>query len=242
MQSVGCGAALEAGASGSGVKLPGVRTGPVVSACLSALVLALGILLGARVGTPALALCVPGALAGAALARRRQVRERALEALSRQDPLTELGNARLLQERLAYELARHARHGRPMAVIVLDLDGFKSVNDRFGHAAGDEVLRGVAEALRRTVRVQDTIVRQGGDEFCVLAPETDRAEADGLAARMREGIRRAVVGVSGLDASLGAAVYPADGLDAAALLGHADAEAGAAKRRARRARVRRAAA
>jgi diguanylate cyclase (GGDEF)-like protein len=219
-----------------------VRLAPLLSAALTAAAMAGAVLLGARLGPPALALCLPAAVAAGLLAHRRQARERRLRALSREDPLTGLGNARLLRERLAYELARHARHRRPMTVLVLDLDGFKAVNDRFGHAAGDEVLRGVAGALAQTVRDQDTVVRQGGDEFCVLAPETGRAEAEALAARMQAGIHGAVVGVSGLGASFGAAVFPEDGVHGAALLAFADAEAREAKRRARRARARRAAA
>ena len=117
---------------------------------------------------------------------------------------------RLLRERLAYEIARHERHRRPLAVIVLDLDGFKSVNDRFGHAAGDEVLCALAEALTHTVREQDTIVRQGGDEFCVLAPETGRRRGrrpSPTACGGASGARSC--GVSGLGASFGAAIYPA---------------------------------
>ena len=74
------------------------------------------------------------------------------------------------QERLPIELARAARSGRPAALVLLDLDGFKGVNDRFGHPAGDELLREVARRLQRTVREGDTVIRQGGDEFCVLAP------------------------------------------------------------------------
>ena len=114
----------------------------LLSAALAALALATGVLMGAQLGPAALALCLPVALLAALRAARRQRTERRLEELSRRDPLTGLGNARLLGDRLAYEIARHARHGRPLAVLVCDLDGFKGVNDRFGHAAGDEVLRG----------------------------------------------------------------------------------------------------
>ena len=69
--------------------------------------------------------------------------------------------------------SRHRRHGRPLSLIVIDLDGFKEVNDTLGHPVGDQLLRQVADSLAETVRDQDTVVRQGGDEFCVLAPETD---------------------------------------------------------------------
>ena len=216
-----------------------MRAAPFTSALLAAGVLALGVLLGQQLGPLALVLCLPAAVAAAVGARRRQARERRLEELSRRDPLTGLGNARLLRERLAYEIARHARHSRPLAVLVLDLDGFKGVNDRFGHAAGDEVLREVAAALARTVRDQDTVVRQGGDEFCVLAPESGREEAARLAERLREGVEAAVTGLDGLSASLGAAIYPEDGETAAGLLEAADVVAMEAKRRSGRRRARR---
>jgi len=206
---------------------------PLLSALLAAGVLALGVLLGQQLGPAALVLCVPAALLAAGSSRRRHARERRLEDLGRRDPLTGLGNARLLRERLAYEIARHARHDRPLAVVVLDLDGFKGVNDRFGHAAGDEVLREVGAALARTVRDQDTVVRQGGDEFCVLAPESGREDAARLAERLQHGVEAAVTGLEGLSASFGAAIYPQDGETAAALLEAADAAAMEVKRRSR---------
>lgn len=215
-----------------------VQRAPLLSGLLAALALAAGVLLGARIGPAALLLCVPGALLAAALAARRQRAERHLHQLSRRDALTGLGNARLLGDRLPYEIARHARHGRPFAVLVCDLDGFKAVNDRFGHAAGDEVLREIGAAFTRTVREQDTVVRQGGDEFSVLAPESGREEAERLAARLREAAEDAVEGLHGLSASWGVAVYPADGASAAELLAVADAAALEAKRRSGRGRGR----
>jgi len=217
-----------------------VSPSPLLYALLAAAALAVGVLLGAEAGPAALGLCVPGAMAAAAARRRQLLRERRLEALTREDPLTGLGNVRVLRDRLGYEIARHERHGRPLAVVVLDLDGFKGVNDRFGHAAGDEVLRGVGAALARTVRVQDTVVRQGGDEFCVLAPETSREEAELLMARLRAAVAGSVAGLEGLGASFGAAIYPEDGTAAGDLLADADAASAEAKRRAGRRRPRRA--
>lgn len=219
-----------------------MRSPPMLSAVLAAAALAAGVLLGAQLGPLALLLCLPGAALSAALARRRQARVRRLEELGRRDPLTGLGNARLLGERLAYEIARHERHRRPFAVLVCDLDGFKAVNDRFGHAAGDEVLQAVAQALQRTVRDEDTVVRQGGDEFCVLAPEMGGREAEQLAGRLRGAVADAAAGLSGLGASFGVASYPRDGRDARTLLELADAAAYEAKRQSWRARRRRAAA
>ena len=218
--------------------MPVVRRSPLLSAALVAAALAAGVLLGSEVGPAALLLCIPGAVVAAASRSRQQVRERRLESLTREDPLTGLGNVRVLRDRLGYEIARHQRHGRPLAVVVLDLDGFKGVNDRFGHAAGDEVLRGVGAALARTVRVQDTVVRQGGDEFCVLAPETAREEADLLMDRLRRAVSGSVAGLEGLGASFGAAIYPEDGAAAGDLLAEADAAAAEAKRRSGRRRPR----
>jgi diguanylate cyclase (GGDEF)-like protein len=212
-----------------------VLTAPLVSGLLAALAVATGVLLGAQVGAVALLLCFPGAGLAALLATRRRRREERLEELSRRDPLTGLGNARLLTDRLPYEIARHTRHGRPLAVLVCDLDGFKRVNDRFGHAAGDEVLREVGAAFARTARAQDTVVRHGGDEFSVLVPESGRAEAERLAERLRAAAQGAM---HGLDASWGVAVHPDDGATAAELLEVADAAAFDAKRRRSSARPR----
>ena len=124
------------------------------------------------------------------------------------DPLTGLANRRALDERLGYEIARHTRHGESFAVLALDLDGFKAVNDRFGHDAGDELLREAAAALVEVVRAQDTVVRLGGDEFCVLAPQTGQASADHLAARVRDALAGVTAGLSGLSASMGTAGVP----------------------------------
>ncbi len=89
------------------------------------------------------------------------------------DPLTGLANRRLLMSMAEYEVARHRRADARFAVVMLDLDGFKLLNDRYGHAAGDQMLRDVGAALTRALRSQDTIARCGGDEFCVIAPETE---------------------------------------------------------------------
>ncbi|HSD78813.1 MAG TPA: GGDEF domain-containing protein, partial [Solirubrobacteraceae bacterium] len=129
-------------------------------------------LAGAAVGPGAVLLALPAALVAAALRARAERRGAALRRASLLDPLTGLANRRLLHERLEAELARHRRHGGPVAVLALDLDGFKGVNDRFGHPVGDEVLRDVAHALRRALRAEDVAARAGGDEFWVLAPET----------------------------------------------------------------------
>jgi diguanylate cyclase (GGDEF)-like protein len=157
------------------------------------------------------------------------------------DPLTSAFNRRGLSERIDYEVVRHARQRHRFAVVMIDLNGFKRVNDRFGHPAGDELLRDVTAALREAVRDQDTVARLGGDEFCVLAPETDRAGGEHLADRVREAVRRVTTGLDALSASVGVAVYPDDGTTPHAVLDAADAAQIAAKRASTGGRARRAA-
>jgi diguanylate cyclase (GGDEF)-like protein len=180
------------------------------------------------------ALVVPLSVGILLALRARLERERdAMRRYALRDPLTGLANRRALDERLGYEVARHTRHGESFAVLALDLDGFKLVNDRFGHDAGDELLREAAAALVDVVRAQDTVVRLGGDEFCVLAPQTGQASADRLMGRVREALAGVTAGVSGLSASMGLAVFPADGTTPDALLAAADLAALDAKRRTR---------
>jgi diguanylate cyclase (GGDEF)-like protein len=101
------------------------------------------------------------------------------------DPLTELPNRRALNERLQQEWARLLRHGGRLALIMADLDQFKGINDQFGHPAGDEVLRQVAQRLRGGCRKSDMPSRYGGEEFAVVAPETTAQAAAELADRLR---------------------------------------------------------
>jgi diguanylate cyclase (GGDEF)-like protein len=105
---------------------------------------------------------------------------------------------------------------------MLALDGFKDLNDRFGHAAGDDLLRDVAGAIREAVRDQDTVARMGGDEFCVLLPETDLAGATALAERVLASVAGVTAGLDRVGASAGASAYPADGRIAGELLDAAD--------------------
>jgi diguanylate cyclase (GGDEF)-like protein/PAS domain S-box-containing protein len=111
-----------------------------------------------------------------------------LAALQRQattDGLTGLLNHRSFQERLHEERQRALRHERPLSLVLFDLDGFKDVNDSRGHVAGDELLRAVAQALHSAARTGDIVARVGGDEFAVIAPDTDDAAAAALAERLR---------------------------------------------------------
>jgi diguanylate cyclase (GGDEF)-like protein len=202
----------------------------------AAVLVALAVLAGARLGAGAVLLALPAAMAAALIRGRLDARHSGLMHLAHIDPLTGLGNARQLRTRLTYEICRHRRHKRRLAVLVLDLDGFKSVNDRFGHAAGDEVLREVARQLERTCRDEDTVVRQGGDEFCIVAPETGWREAERLAERLGYAVARAVGGLQGISASIGFAIFPDEGATAETLLAQADANEAAAKRRVRQAR------
>jgi diguanylate cyclase (GGDEF)-like protein len=141
---------------------------------------------------------------------------------ARTDGLTGVANLRTRDERLEYELQRHRRAGRELAVLVLDVDRFKSVNDTLGHLAGDRLLRDVAAVLCDTVRGGDTVARPGGDEFCVIAPETGRADAQQLAARLNSALGTLTAAGEPLSASIGVAVYPQDGQTPEQVLERAD--------------------
>jgi diguanylate cyclase (GGDEF)-like protein len=108
-----------------------------------------------------------------------------LETLATVDPLTECLNRRAMTALLDAEHERHARYQRPFAVVLLDLDRFKSINDTRGHDVGDLVLTRTARALREALRTQDSVARWGGEEFLVLLPETPETEALALAERLR---------------------------------------------------------
>jgi diguanylate cyclase (GGDEF)-like protein len=183
---------------------------------------------------PLIVLVTGGSVAVMHASRAKLMAERAaLRESAMSDSLTGVANRRAFGERVGYEVARHARLGHTFAVVAIDLDGFKLVNDRFGHQAGDDVLREVSAALVDAVRDQDTVARMGGDEFCVLAPESDAAGADRLAARVAEAVASVAVGIDALGASVGVAVYPHDGGSAVAVLEAADRAAIEEKRRRR---------
>jgi diguanylate cyclase len=110
---------------------------------------------------------------------------RRLDELGRTDPLTGLGNRRQCLSLVEIELARHRRSGQPAALMILDIDHFKEINDRYGHPIGDEVLRRVAKVLRDSARRSDSVARYGGDEFLMVLPDTTLRGADEAARRVR---------------------------------------------------------
>ena len=156
----------------------------------------------------------------------RKASEVRADALARVDPLTGLPNRLLMRERLAEALARLQRDGEACAVLLVDLDRFKPVNDTLGHPVGDALLAKVADRLRSTVRPTDTVARIGGDEFIILqAGIGEAAHAQALARRLVDLIGRTYM-VEGhlltIGASVGVALAPADGVSADKLLKNAD--------------------
>ena len=111
-----------------------------------------------------------------------------LTELALTDPLTSLANRRHLIDQLESEFTRARRYRRPLSLIYIDMDGFKSINDRFGHLFGDEILRGAALAMRAVLRSADLLARIGGDEFSVLLPETDVEGGRGVANKLRKAL------------------------------------------------------
>jgi diguanylate cyclase (GGDEF)-like protein len=146
-----------------------------------------------------------------------------LAAAARTDSLTQLANRRELEERFAAELERSTRTARPLSIVVLDLDWFKEYNDRFGHSAGDRVLVLLAQALKRATRTSDIVARLGGEEFGVLAPETDETEAYLLSERLRAEVRSAFAReTEKMTISCGVASFPIHGITLGELLHAAD--------------------
>ncbi|MGO4883381.1 MAG: HD domain-containing phosphohydrolase [Bryobacteraceae bacterium] len=139
------------------------------------------------------------------------------------DYLSGLPNARSLFLRLDSEVARCKRSREPLCVVVCDLDGFKQVNDRFGHLEGNKVLRLVSEALRSRCREYDYVARMGGDEFVLLLPGSDRRAIQNRIAEIRQiAIGTGMPAGAGVSMSIGEAYYPEDGADAEELLAEAD--------------------
>ena len=156
-----------------------------------------------------------------------------LERLSTTDGLTNLFNRRYLTELLAAEQRRCQRLKHPFAVVMLDVDRFKSYNDEFGHPAGDRVLARVAELLQESVREVDSVGRYGGEEFLVLLPESGESEAVALAERVRRRIAEERFPHRQVTMSLGVAQYPAHGESVDSVIASADAALYDAKREGR---------
>jgi diguanylate cyclase len=124
------------------------------------------------------------------------------------DSLTQVDNRRLLTKLLKEEVTRAERHHQPLSVLLFDLDRFKTINDSFGHNTGDEVLQEVARTLRQAIRTSDPFGRWGGDEFLVLATNTDGKQAVELAERLREALKNCKFSEAGeVTASFGITTY-----------------------------------
>jgi len=156
----------------------------------------------------------------------RKLLEQRLDHMAHYDELTGLPNRSLFFDRLAHTLAQAKRNGNLFALLFIDLDGFKKVNDTLGHEAGDNLLREVAKRLEQCVRESDTVARMGGDEFTIILSAIAQAEDAGqvaekvieaLAAPIFPGTLRCEIG-----ASIGISLYPADGIERETLLTHAD--------------------
>lgn len=171
------------------------------------------------------ALVLLGYVAMAVGREQRRSRDAAIR-LSTIDPLTGLFNRTFFFAAVEREIARSARSGRGFCLLMMDLDGLKLVNDRWGHHVGDQVLRGVSDVIRRGVRRIDTPARYGGDEFVVLLPETDPTGAFVLAEKIRQGVAGLSFLGSGREVraslSIGVVTYPYDGASADELMISAD--------------------
>lgn len=235
-------AAVVGGSDGFWLAVPGVLLAGSVATTAAGVVACAGPVLaadaaaaslGASGSLPAmwLVILVPAACLAVlhGLARRLRRELEAMEHAAFSDPLTGAANRRLLMSVADHEIARHMRAGERLTVVMLDLDGFKQLNDRYGHAAGDQMLRAVAARLSRSLRTQDTVARLGGDEFCVIAPQTGNPRP--LAEKIASAVAAASGGNQALRTSVGVAVFPEDGTTIELLLHTADERLLAAKRR-----------
>lgn len=147
------------------------------------------------------------------------------------DPLTELGNRSLFYELVQHQLAIVDRENGSLAILAIDLDNFKVVNDEEGHTAGDHLLEAVARRIEGTIRASDAAARMGGDEFAILLFDADQCSAEETAQRLVARLSEPYEGIQGyVTASIGIAVYPAAGRDLGELLENADRALYAAKR------------
>ena len=164
---------------------------------------------------------------------RLKKHEEELNRIAYFDPLTGAPNRRLLDDRLRQAIAHSRRTGKPLAVCVIDLDGFKPVNDQLGHEAGDQVLIGIVDRLGAILRASDTVARLGGDEFVLLLEDI---EGERVLERVLEAIRTPIALASQqvcVSASIGVTLFPEDDADPDTLLRHADQAMYRAKQRGR---------
>jgi diguanylate cyclase len=210
------------------------RTTVVLIAACAATSAALGF--GVHIATPTIVIfaCIPLlvayplaiAMVTHSLRNRVARQNKRLAELGRTDDLTGLGNRRQCFEVVDSELARFRRTARPAALMMIDIDNFKAINDRYGHPVGDEVLCGMASILRESCRAVDTPVRYGGDEFLIVMPETNAADVAALAERIRQRLHAFVFARAPAlrcAASLGAAEAGSDMVDADDWIQKADA-------------------
>jgi len=157
-------------------------------------------------------------------------RANALAELALLDPLTQLHNRRFMNDRLRAEVARAVRARTTFSLALIDLDAFKSINDTFGHAAGDRALAAFGAAIRRDLRAYDVVCRFGGDEFVVLFPDCDGSSAQAALSNVRARAGWALEGLPLVTFSAGIAQFPNDGSDWLRLFDVADRRTLAAKR------------
>jgi diguanylate cyclase (GGDEF)-like protein len=188
------------------------------------------------VGFNLVALALTSYVASVIGREQRRAHEAALR-LSRFDGLTGLHSRSHFNITIEQEILRSARSGRPFGLLMFDMDGLKPVNDRYGHASGDRLLRGVADVIRGAIRVTDIASRYGGDEFIVILPETDAPGALRVAEKLRRDIAQLSLPENGQmirsTVSIGLVSFPDDGRTAAELLRRVDAAMYEAKRRGR---------
>jgi diguanylate cyclase (GGDEF)-like protein len=225
--------ALVSGPAGPGPEFSRV----VLSVILTSATVSLTLLIAGQfghLGDVVVALATATVLAGMARAGLTVVqRLRESNRLAVTDDLTGLGNRRHLIDQLNAGIDAASQEGEPLALLLIDLDGFKELNDTLGHSAGDEVLRQIGPRLRNMLRASDTLARLGGDEFAVVLLPGDEATASAAGLRLRTALERSfhVGGIRvHVDASVGIALFPKHSRDALGLLQRADVAMYEAKR------------